>query len=99
MHRQYHQQDNAETVTANHGAEYTYCNVHMEKIVAWSQSMPGQHPAPHDQEPLHCAVCQKHGMILVPYCRIDQKTVMVKLHNALACRQQLSDHLLRPPNE
>ena len=65
----------------------TYCSCQIKKIIAWPKGMPGKHPAPHDQEPLHHAVSQESGMILIAYCCVDEKAVVIKLHNASACAQ------------
>ena len=65
----------------------THCSLQIEQIIAWLKGMPGKQPAPHDQEPLHYAVSQESGMILVAYCCIDKQAVMIKLHHASACMQ------------
>lgn len=49
-----------------------HCSSQIGQIIAWLKGMPGKHPAPHDQEPLHHAVSQKSGMIFVAYCCIDK---------------------------
>lgn len=53
--------------------------------------MPGKHPAPHDQVPLHYAVSQELGMVFVSYRGVDEQAVMVKLHHASTCMQPRLD--------
>lgn len=65
----------------------THCGFQIKYIVAWLKGMPGKHPAPHDQKPLHHTVSQEPSMILIAYCCIDKQAIMVKLHHTSACAQ------------